>query len=200
MDLTDQTRPAPPDITKLLHEAARGRDGALNEVMDVVYADLERLARGEMQAQFGPGLPGVTLEPGALVHETFLRLVEQRNEYANRQQFFAIATKVMLRVLMDYHRRRGAGKRGGGQIRLTLSGVARRAADRNAIVEIPEIVEALARLEALDARKADVVKLRALWGFATAETAEILQVSPSTVERDWRFARVWLAAELDGAP
>ena len=96
----------PGDITLLLQEAHGGREGALDELMDLVYADLERIALSHLSRQFGERAGAVTLEPAALVNESFLRMIKQRNTYDNRGQFFAIATKVMLRVLLDYKRRR----------------------------------------------------------------------------------------------
>ena len=185
------------DITQLLQEAADGREGALDDVMSVVYADLERLAGKHMRREFGAEFDALTLEPAALVNETFLKLVQQRNEFENRGQFFAIATKLMLRALVDYHRSREAKKRGGGQVRVTLTGVAD-AASSDASTTIPALVEALEHLETLDERKAEVVKLRIIWGFEVAEIADILGVSVPTVKRDWRFSRNWLADALLG--
>jgi RNA polymerase sigma factor (TIGR02999 family) len=185
------------DITQLLQEAADGRKGALDDVMTVVYADLERLAGKHMRREFGAEFDALTLEPAALVNETFLKLVQQRNEFENRGQFFAIATKLMLRALVDYHRAREAKKRGGGQVRVTLTGVADAAASEPSTT-IPALVEALERLEVLDERKAEVVKLRIIWGFEVAEIADILGVSVPTVKRDWRFSRNWIADALLG--
>ncbi len=187
---------APPGrITELLHQAYQGREGALDEVMEIVYDDLRRVAANHMRARYGGNLAGVTLQPTALVNEAFLRLVKQRKQYDSRGHFFAIATRVMLRVLMDYDRRRGAVKRGGDRLRVSLSGVARRVGQEPS-AEIGAFVEALERLEKLDARTAEVVKLQMLWGLTVPETAEAMDVSVSTVEREWRFARRWLAAAL----
>ena len=108
------------DITRLLGEVDTGRAGAMDDLMQAVYSDLQRVAERHMAEQFGRGLPGVTLEPAALVNESFLRLIKQRKAYDNRGQFFAIATKLMLRVLIDYQRKRRAAKRGGGRQRITL--------------------------------------------------------------------------------
>jgi RNA polymerase sigma factor (TIGR02999 family) len=186
------------DITRLLQEAADGRDGALDEAMGLVYADLERMAEKHLRRRFGKRSGALTLEPAGLVNEMFLKLVRQRKRYENREQFFAIATKLMLRALVDYHRAREAGKRGGGQIRVTLTGVA----DANAAepsTTVPALIEALEQLEELDERKAAIVKLRAIWGFELAEIADILGVSVPTVKRDWRFSRTWLADALSGS-
>jgi RNA polymerase sigma factor (TIGR02999 family) len=186
------------DITRLLHEASAGNEGAWDQAMALVYADLERLAAKHMRQQFGPGLAGVTLEPAALVHETFLKLIEQRGRYANRRQFFAIATRLMLRVLMDYHRARGAVKRGGEHLRVTLTGLVAAEAPASP-VDVPQIVGALEKLEELAPRKAEVVKLKIFWELEMSEVATIIGVSLATVERDWSFARTWLHAELEDA-
>jgi len=187
------------DITRLLHAIDAGRRGAMDDLMTVVYADLERVAQRHMDQQFGRGLPGVTLEPAALVNESFLRLIKQRKKYDNRGQFFAIATKVMLRVLVDYQRQRRAAKRGGGQkpVTLSLEGPAHRAegAKEGTVIGVETLVAGLERLESIDPRKADVVKLRVIWGLEMREIAESLGISLATVERDWSFAKAWLARE-----
>ncbi len=174
------------DITQLLQEAAEGRDGALDEVMAVVYADLERLAGKHMRQEFGSEFEALTLEPAALVNETFLKLVQQRNEFKNRGQFFAIATKLMLRALVDYHRAREAKKRGGGHVRVTLTGVAV-AASPQPSTTIPALVEALEKLEALDKRKAEVVKLRVIWGLEMR--------APGTLSKQRRCCSATLARQ-----
>jgi RNA polymerase sigma-70 factor (ECF subfamily) len=187
------------DITRLLHAIDAGRPGAMDDLMTVVYADLERVAQRHMDQQFGRGLPGVTLEPAALVNESFLRLIKQRKKYDNRGQFFAIATKVMLRVLVDYQRQRRAAKRGGGQkpVTLSLEGPAPGAegAKEGTVIGVDTLAAALDQLEALDRRKADVVRLRVIWGLEMREIAESLGISLATVERDWSFAKAWLARE-----
>jgi RNA polymerase sigma factor (TIGR02999 family) len=184
-------------ITRLLNEAHEGRKGALDEVMELVYADLNRLAEKRLHQQFGPDLAGITLEPAALVHETYLKLIKQRKRYDSRGHFFAIATRVMQRILLDYHRKKSRQRRGGDQIRVSLSGVARRAGEEPS-AEIPAFVEALDKLGNLDQRTGDVTKLRLIWGLTVPEIAEAIELSVATVEREWRFARKWLAAELAG--
>ncbi len=189
------------DITRLLRAVDEGDDGAMDGLMLAVYADLERVAQRHMARAFGPGLPGVTLEPAALVNESFMKLIKQRNAYDNRGQFFAIATKVMLRVLVDYQRRRSAAKRGGDRQRITLQlddhpNVKGRPSTGDPI-EVGCLVTALERLESLDPRKADVVKLRVVWGLEMREIAESLGVSLATIERDWSFSKAWLAREAN---
>ncbi len=188
------------DITRLLHEMDEGRDGAMDELMAAVYDDLERVAARHMNERFGHRLAGVTLEPAALVNESFLKLIKQRNRFDNRGQFFAIATKVMLRVLVDYQRKRAAAKRGGDCKKVTLSldrhGQSDAPVDDGAI-DVDVLVGALKELERLDARKADVVRLRVVWGLEMKEIATALEISIATVERDWAFAKAWLAREAD---
>ncbi len=179
-------------ITALLRQAEAGEPEALDQAIAAVYSDLKQRAHGYMlRLAQRPGM--LTLQPTALVNETYLRLLKQRTRYQNREHFLAIATRVMLRVLADYDRGRRAKKRGGDAILLTLGGV--HAEDEGAGID--DLAETLERLESLDERKADVVKLRAIWGFEMPEIAETLEVSLTTVERDWRFARSWLAEELN---
>ncbi len=158
--------------------------------MRLVYDDLRRLAARQLQDR--PGTP--TLQPTALANETYLRLIKQRRRFDNRGHFFAIATRVMLRVLLDHRRAGDAGKRGGGLVRVTLTGLAEPAVDPTG--DAATFVAALEKLEELDKTTADVVKLRVLWGLTNAEVAGALETSLRTVEREWQFARKWLAAEL----
>lgn len=183
------------EITQLLAEAQRGRAGALDEVVSLVYDDLRRIAQKQIARRRQGGDRAVSLEASELVSEAYLKLIKQRNHYDNRGHFFAIATRVMLRVLMDHHRARGRDKRGGDRVRLSLSKVDQELA-REPGFEIPALVEAIERLETLAPRTADVTKLRLLWGFAIPEVADTLSLSVSTVEREWRFARHWLASAL----
>ena len=189
--MTDSQAP----ITLLLQRVNDGEDGAMDRLMGQVHADLSKLAEAHLRRQYGAHLPGVTMEPGALVNETYLRLIKQRQHYDNRGHFFAIATRVMLRVLMDYHRSRSAAKRGGGQAKVTLTMMPAEGADA-AAYEIPRLVDAFEKLEKLDERSCTVAKLRVLWGLTQQEIAESLELSLSTVDREWRFARRWLTAEL----
>ncbi len=192
------------EITLLLRQVEAGRDGALDDLMKLVYGDLERIALGHLSRRFGERAAVVTLEPAALVNESFLRLIKQRKAYDNRGQFFAIATKVMLRVLIDYQRQRLAARR-GGQIRRVALPLAGRpdpnpGPGRATQIEVEALTQALERLEALDSRQAEVVKMRVVWGFEINEIADALGTSASTVKRDWRFAKAWLmdeAARLD---
>ena len=193
------------DITRLLRHVQEGRGGALDNLMRAVYDDLQHVAERHMTQRFGHDLPGVTMEPAALVNESFLKIIKQRNTYDNRGQFFAIATRIMLRVLVDYQRQRAAGKRGGDWKRVTLSFAEGPPAvpangdttSDDAVIDVDTLVEALGRLEALDARKADVVKMKVVWGLQMREIAHSLGVSLATVERDWTFSKAWLARDAN---
>ena len=182
-------------ITRLLEQADQGRPGALDEVMEVLYRDLHAVADRVLKERYGAGLPGATLEPAALVNETYLSLLRQRSGYQNRSHFIAIASRVMLRVLADYERGKARQKRGGDQLRVTLTGAAAElaAVDGNAL---GDFAEALDRLEGLDPRAAEVARLNFVWGRGLEEVATLLGLSTRTVERDVRFARAWLAEAL----
>ena len=188
------------DITLLLREMETGRKGALDRLMAAVYSDLTQRAEIHLRKQFGDRAEAITLEPAALVNESFMKLIRQRKAYDNRGQFFAIATRLMLRVLVDYRRKRNAAKRGGADTHITLVLDERQVAEgprrRLDLIEVEELTEALEKLESLDPRKAEVVKMRVVWGLSVPEIAESLGVSASTVERDWRFAKAWLADQV----
>ena len=183
------------EITELLSAVDHRRDGAMEALMDRVYEDLVRVADRQLRARHGPELAGVTLEPAALVNETFLKLIKQRKRYDSRGHFFAIATQVMLRVLNDYYRARKTAKRGGGLERVTLSGL-RAEGTREPSSEIPVFLAALEQLERLDARTAEVAKLRLVWGLTIPEISSTTGMSVATVEREWSFARRWLGSKL----
>lgn len=183
-------------ITRLLQDASSGDEEAVNELAGAVYAELEKVARSQMRRRYGGALAGVTMEPAALVNETLLKLIQAPREFENRRHFYAFATKVMLRVLIDYQRARAAEKRGGDRVRVTLSGLS---AAREHEADASDLSEVLDRLEQLDGRKAEVVRLRVFWGLQMKEIAELLGTSLATVDRDWKFARNWLAWQLSGA-
>ena len=183
--------PVSPDVTRLLRQWGGGDMAARDQLIPVVHAELVRLARAYMRRE----REGHTLEPTALVHEAYLRLVDQQHvRWANRGHFFALAAQAMRRVLVDHARAHAAAKRGGGAERVTLSGLA--AADPGAVVDVLWLDEALERLAALDARQAKVVELRYFAGMEVEEVADALGISPATVKREWATARVWLAHTL----
>jgi RNA polymerase sigma factor (TIGR02999 family) len=179
-------------VTGWLRAAAEGDSEATERVAAWAYGELERLAARRLQREFGRA--DVTLEPAALVNETFLKLLQQPVAFENRRHFFAFVSKVMLRVLIDYQRSRSADKRGGDRVRLGLTGV--HIGEESGPVDLMAFDQALGRLEGLDARKAEVARLRSLWGLSMDEIAGVLGISEPTVRRDWRFARTWLAEAL----
>jgi RNA polymerase sigma factor (TIGR02999 family) len=194
--------PTRDDITLLLKGMDDGQPGAMNELMRIVYDDLERMAASHLHRQFGDRVGQITLEPAALVNESFLRLIKQRKGFDNRGQFFGIATRMMLRVLMDYRRRRASrSEKAGVPQRLTLA-LGERDLEQDAAenaVDVEALSAALNKLDALDTRKADIVKMRVVWGMTMPEIASALAVSQPTVERDWRFVKNWLAEEIESS-
>jgi RNA polymerase sigma factor (TIGR02999 family) len=186
---------APPnargDITALLAEMKNGRKDALDRLLAVVYAELRRIARNQMRRE----REGHTLQPTALVHEAFLRLVDQdAARWQNRAQFFGVAAQLMRRLLVDHARRRHAGKR---CIPITLDEALLQpgsAAVPNE--EILAVDQALDRLAQLDARQASVVELRYFGGLSVEETAEVLGVAERTVKLDWAMAKGWMKSQL----
>lgn len=156
-------------------------------VTDLVYAELRRIAARCMSRERS----NHTLQPTALVHEAYLRLLDQeRIDWKNRAQFVGLAATMMRRILLNYARDRAAGKRGGGAERVSLTVAAGVFARSD--LDMISLHEALERLAAIDARKERVVELKFFGGLTTEEIGELLQVSPATVERDWTFARAWL--------
>jgi RNA polymerase sigma factor (TIGR02999 family) len=185
------------DITVLLERAAEGDEQAHDALVRRVYGDLEKVAARRLYARFGEDAQALTIEPAALVNETFLKLLQQPRHYENRRHFFAYATRVMLRTLADYQRARSAAKRGGNLVRVTLNnaGVAETPLEPRA----ESISACLEELEKLDPRKAEVVVLKVFWGMEVVEIAETLSVSVRTVAREWRFSRNWLRTRLEAA-
>jgi RNA polymerase sigma factor (TIGR02999 family) len=180
-----------PDITGLLDDWSRGDRRALDTLLPVVYAELRRIAARQLRRE----RDGHTLQPTALVHEAYLRLVEQRTvNWQSRAHFFGVAAQVMRRVLVDHARRQGAKKRNGGAQRVPLE----EAAETAAVDRIPvlRLDHALGRLEKLDPGLARIVELRAFGGLTIDQAAHVLNVSPTTAKRDWRTAKAWLTNEL----
>ena len=182
------------EVTRLLAEAAGGGREALDRVVPLVYDELRRLAHRRLRNERS----GHTLDTTALVHETYLELVDlDRIAWRSRGQFFAIAARVMRRVLVDYAVGRNAQKRGGGAARIPLdeaAGISVMADGHEA--ELMALDDALDRLGAIDARQARIVECRFFGGMSIEETAAALDVSPATVKRDWTLARAWLNREL----
>ena len=181
------------EVTRLLRRASDGDGSALEELMPVVYDDLRARAAQSLRRES----PGHTLQATALVHETYLRLVDQREtDWADRAHFFAIAARVMRRILVDHARRHQATKRAGGQQKLSSEQAPELCSEP--AMDFLALDQALSKLTDLDPRQGKVVELRYFGGLTVPETAEVLQVSEATVAREWRMARVWLYRELHG--
>jgi RNA polymerase sigma-70 factor (ECF subfamily) len=181
-------------ITRLLHAWQEGDAGARDRLFVLVYEELRRRAG----VQFRRERQGHTLRPTALVNEAYLRLMGQdRVKWQNRAQFFAIASEMMRRVLVDHARERKAAKREGSAVRVALEDDVATTQARE--VDLIALDGALDELAAMDPRQGRVVELRFFGGLDLAEIAEILDVSRATVDRDWRFARTWLYRRLAAA-
>jgi len=191
----EKTLPAPSSgaVTELLRAWSDGDDGALARLTPLVETELRRLARGYMVRE----RRGHTLQPTALVNEAFLRLTDARQvRWQDRAHFLGISARLMRRVLVDHARSRGYRKRGGAAQRVTLNdGLIAAPEPALDVVALDRALEALA---AADLRKSRVVELRFFGGLSVEETAEVLHVSPQTIKRDWRLAKLWLLRELDG--
>jgi len=182
---------SPPDVTALLGDWSRGDRTALNQLLPLVYAELRQVAARQLRKE----RVDHTLQPTALVHEVFIRLVDQRQvDWQNRAHFFGVAAKVMRRILVDHARRHRANKRGEGVRCVAID----EANDIAAASEVPILAldYALDRLEKVDAELARIVELRAFGGLTIEEAGHVLGVSASTVKRDWRIAKAWLNREL----
>ena len=180
-----------PDVTVLLSEWGRGNTNALNELLPHVYAELRRIASRQLRAERA----GHTLQPTALVHEVYLRLVDQRQvDWRDRAHFFGVAAQVMRRILVDHARRHRAAKRGDGVPSVSID----QAKGAIAPDSIPVLAlnHALDRLAGLDEGLARVVELRAFGGMTIEEVACVLKISPTTAKREWRTAKAWLTREL----
>jgi len=178
------------DVTLLFQKAAKGHDSAVATLLPLVYNQLRGLAGDFFRAQ----TPSHTLQPTALVHEAYVKLVGARDiEWQSRAHFFAVAAKAMRQVLADHARRKKADKRGGDRHRVTLAGLS--TADDRAL-DLADLHDALNKLADLDPRQYEIVELRFLGGMTNDEVAAHLDVSTSTVQREWRMARAWLRREL----
>ena len=185
------SQPGRRNTAELLADAGRGEAAALTGLTSLVYDELRALAAAYLRRERA----GHSLQPTALVHEAFIRLIDSSGIKAtDRRHFFAIAANTMRRVLVEHARTRGAAKRGGGQQRVTLTGI--QDAKPDADFEVVALDEALKKLAALDERQARIVELRFFGGLEVEEVADLLGVSKRTVEGDWTLARAWLYREL----
>jgi RNA polymerase sigma-70 factor (ECF subfamily) len=181
------------EVTQLLQAWSEGDLDARDRLFAAVYPELERLAAAYLRREHGSAF-----QPAALVHEAYLRLVDQRTPWLNRSHFFGMAAQMMRRILVDRGRARRMGKRSGRWSRVTLGDDA--AVTVPAEVDLIDLDAALSRLAAIDARKSRVAELRFFAGLSLDETAAVLGVSRKTVEREWQAARAWLLKNLSGSP
>ena len=181
------------NVTQLLFRYGKGEPQALEKLLPLVYQELRRLAKSYMRKENA----AYTLQPTALVHEAFFKLVDQKNvEWQNRAHFFGVAAQLMRRILIDHARNKHALKRGGTQAKIAFDeGVHWQAAEEGA-PDLLALDEALTRLAALDERQSRVVELRYFGGLSIEEVAEVTKTSPATVKRDWALAKAWLHREL----
>jgi len=183
----------PRETVQLLREWSKGDRTALDRLMPLVYEELRQLARRYMATE----RPGHTLQTTALIHEAYLRLIDQQEAPQNRAHFFAIAAQAMRRVLLDHARTRDAAKRGGGSPKTSLEEA--ELPSQEQAEELVALDQALRALEAVDPRKSQVVELRYFGGMSVDETAEVLEVAPVTVMRDWKLAKAWILRHLSEA-
>jgi RNA polymerase sigma-70 factor (ECF subfamily) len=176
----------------LIDGARQGDQDALSALMPIVYDELRRLAASYMRRE----RPGQTLQATALVHDAYLRLLQDSQlSWENRAHFFGIAARAMRQILIERARSRGAAKRGGGRLRVTLDpGLV---AQEERSLDLEALDQALTRLAALDPELARLVEVRFFGGLSIEETATALAISPATVKRRWTLAKAWLARELD---
>lgn len=186
-------RSASHNVTELLVAWSEGDEASLERLTPLVYDELRRLASRHLARERGE-----SLQATALVHEAYLRLIDQRAvNWQNRAHFFAIAARLMRRILIDHARRRVAERRGGGAVHVTLDEAGEVSIARSA--ELLALDEALDELAAVDTRKSQVIELRFFGGLSVQETAEALGVSDVTVMRDWSIARAWLHRSITGS-
>jgi len=179
------------EITQMLVAWSNGRQEVLEELMPLVYDELRRLAAHYLRHE----RPDHTLQPTALVHEAYLRLVDQTQvRWQNRAHFFGIAANLMRQILVNHALSHRASKRGGTAIKLTLDEAAGLSKQRD--VDLVALDEALTRLAALDSQPSRIVELRFFGGLSIEETAEVLRISPATVKREWTMAKAWLHCAL----
>lgn len=183
--------PAPGDITMLLRSVSSGDAADADRLMVAIYDDLKRIAAGALRSERS----NHTLHPTALVHEAYLRLVNQREaDWSDRLHFFSIAARVIRRVLIDHARERNAQKRGGANRPVSLAG--HDAADRERGIDLIALDEALGELAELSERQARIVELRYFGGLSVPEVAEALGIGARSVDREWQTARAWLYQRL----
>lgn len=186
-----QSTSSPHELTQLLIDWGNGRQDALEQLFPLVYQELRRIARRYMRRERS----GHTLQTTAVVHEAYLRLIDQKHvQWQNRAHFFAIAAQMMRRILITHAQSHAYAKRGGGTFKVSLDEAAILSQERAG--ELIALDEALTSLTAIDPRRSQVVELRFFGGLSNEEIAEVLKVSPNTVTRDWNVAKAWLYREM----
>ena len=186
-----QSTSSPHELTQLLIDWGNGRQDALEQLFPLVYQELRRMAHRYMRRE----RPGHSLQTTAVVHEAYLRLIDQKHvQWQNRAHFFAIAAQMMRRILITHAQSHGYAKRGGGTLKVSLDEAAILSPERAG--ELIALDEALTSLTAIDPRRSQVVELRFFGGLSNEEIAEVLKVSPNTVTRDWNVAKAWLYREM----
>jgi RNA polymerase sigma factor (TIGR02999 family) len=188
------TEPSPPDITQMLIAWGSGDHEAFERLMPMVYMELRRQAVRHLRRERA----GHSLQPSDLIHEAYLRLIDQKSvQWQNRAHFFAVAAQMMRRILVDHARRRHRAKRGGSGITVPLDEEQLLVAEKSE-VDLLALDEALTRLAAMDARQSQIVELRFFSGLSIEETAEVIGVSRTTVKDDLNIAKAWLRREMVG--
>jgi RNA polymerase sigma factor (TIGR02999 family) len=178
------------EITKLLEDYTNGNREVLDELLPLVYNELRRLAHSYLKSE----RQNITLQTTALVHEAYLKLIDQHSvNFQNRAQFFALSATAMRRILLDNARRHTAQKRGGGE-KVFLEDIGEISVEANE--NLIELDLVLSELEEIDPKQAKIIELRYFGGLTIEETAEVLKISPATVKREWTFARAWLFEKI----
>lgn len=178
------------EITKLLEDYTNGNRACLDELLPLVYNELRRLAHSYLKSE----RQNITLQTTALVHEAYLKLIDQHSvNFQNRAQFFALSAQAMRRILLDNARRHTASKRGSGE-KVFLEDIGEISVEANE--NLIELDLALSELEEIDPKQAKIIELRYFGGLTIEETAEVLKISPATVKREWTFARAWLFEKI----
>lgn len=185
--------PSQPEISQLLAAWSEGDQVALEQLVPLVQSELHRIAKRYISR----GNPGQLLQASALINEAWLRLIDWKNaSWQNRAHFFGVAAQLMRRVLVDEYREQHSQKRGGDALRVSLVEAEAKSDERSAdLVALDDALKALAKL---DERKSRIIELRYFGGLSIEETAEVLQVSPRTIKREWSLAQAWLFRELSG--
>lgn len=181
----------PEGVTQLLEKWSQGDEEALGQLMPLVYDELHRLAGAYLRRERREH----TLQPTALINETYLKLIDQDHpNWKNRAQFFGVAAQLMRRILVDHARRHHASKRGGDRLNVSLRNIG--AFGNQPDADLLTLHDALDQLEKIDPEQSRLVELRFFGGLTIEETAEVMQVSHTTVEREWKIARAWLKREF----